>query len=414
MALTDVFVKQVKTPGKYADGGGMFLLITPTLRKYWRLKYRYGGKEKLLALGVYPEVALAQARKAREAARKLLKNGTDPNVAKREEKRTLAAASANTFEAVAREYHELRADEWSEGHAKKWLWHLEKNAFPEFGRMPVAAITAPIVLDMLRKVEKSGRIYTAHKLLQIVGEVLRYGMRTGRREDDPTTALRGGVTLKTYVAKHMPAITDPGRLGDLMRAIYAYGGQPTTVAALKLSALLFQRPANIRMLQWDWVDLDGAMITVPSMDMKRRKHEKATGRPHLIPLAPQAVEILRELHPLTGRGQYVFHGLKDHSKPMSENTINHALGKRMGFTGEIVGHGFRAVAETLIQEKMPGIPKAVIERQLAHKTRDPLGEAYDRAQFMEQRKAMMREWAGFLDRLRIGAEVLQFPAAKQA
>ena len=408
---TDVEARNSRQ-GKHSAGLGMYLHVTAAGR-YWRMKYRFAGKEKLLALGVYPAVSLAAARKARDKARDLLDKGIDPSAARREEKRALAAAQANSFEAVALEYHRQRADDWSAGHAKKWLWHLEKNAFPEFGRMPVAAITAPVVLDMLRKVERSGRIYTAHKLLQIVGEVIRYAMRTGRRDDDPTTALRGGA-LKTYRAKHMPAITEPGRLGDLMRAIYAYGGQPATVAALKLSALLFQRPGNIRLMQWDWVDLDGAMITVPSMDMKRRVHEKVNGRPHLIPLAPQAVEILRGLHPLTGQGQYVFQGLTDHDKPLSENTVNKAM-RSMGFDkAEVTGHGFRSTARTLIAERLPGIPIDVIERQLAHKTRDPLGESYDRAQYLEQRKAMMREWASYLDRLRIGADVLQFPAAKQA
>ena len=411
MALTDVQAKQAREPGKYSDSGGMYLHVMAA-GKYWRMKYRFAGKEKLLALGVYPAVSLAAARKARDKARELLNEGIDPSAARRDEKMALLVAAANSFEAVAREFHGQKSSEWSGEHARRWIQHAEKDLFPYIGRKPISQIGSPMLLNTLRRVESRGVEDTAHRLRQMAGAVFRYGIQTGRCETDPTEALRDA--LKPVITKNMPAILEPNKLGRFLRAAWCYGGQPTTSAALKLAPMLFQRPINIRAMEWAWINFDEAMMTIPAMDMKRRIRDKINGRPHLVPLAPQAVAVLRELQPLTGHGRYVFPSIRGNGRPMSSNTINVAM-RSMGFDKtEVTGHGFRSTAETLILEKMPSIPKAVIERQLAHKTKDPLGESYDRAQYLEQRKAMMREWADYLDRLRIGADVLQFPAAKQA
>jgi integrase len=320
-------------------------------------------------------------------------------------------ASANTFEAVALEFHAKMTEQWSPIHAKRWLAGLHKDVFPYVGRMPVAAITPPVMLDTLRRVERRGAIETLDKLRQSAGQVFRYGVQTGRCERDPVADLRGA--FKQATVKHMPAILEPSKVGELMRAIWAYQGQPCTKAALQLSTLLFQRPGNIRAMEWAWVDLDGAMLTIPAHAMKRRIAGKINGRPHLVPLAPQAVAILRELQPLTGAGRYVFPSLLTSERPMSENTMNTAL-QRMGYDrAVIVPHGFRSMARTLVVERL-GVAADVAEAQLAHGKSGPLGEAYDRAQYMEQRKAMMREWADYLDKLRMGGEVIPFPVKQAA
>ncbi|MDB5741765.1 MAG: integrase [Polaromonas sp.] len=261
----------------------------------------------------------------------------------------------------------------------------------------------------MRRVEKRGAIETAHTLRQTAGQVFLYGVQTGRCERSPALDLHGA--LKPVNVTHMAAILEPFKVGELMRAIAGYSGQPMTKAALALSALLFQRPGNIRQMEWAWVNVDDALLTIPSQDMKRRKHQKVNGRPHLVPLAPQALAYLAELRPLTGHGRYVFPSLRTGERPMSDITINAAL-RRMGFSqDEMSAHGFRATARTLMIERMPGISADVIEAQLAHGESGPLGMAYDRAEFMEQRRVMMLEWACYLDKLRSGAEVIQFKAA---
>lgn len=408
MALTDTFVRQVKHTGKAAgdkhtDGGGMYLLVKAAGR-YWRMDYRHGGKRKTLALGTYPEVSLAKARQKRDKARELLAEGIDPSAAKQAAKAAESVAAANTFEALAREFHGLQRDGWSPRYAARWIERMEKDLFPHLGRLPVSTISAPILLDVLRKVEKRGAQETAHTLRQTAGQVFRYGIQTGRCERNPVGDLHGA--LKPLVVKHMAAVLEPGKAGELLRAIAGYTGQPMTKAALQLSGLLFQRPGNIRQMEWAWIDLDAGMLTIPSEAMKRRKQQKINGRPHFVPLAPQAVAILRELHPLTGHGRYVFPSLRTGERPMSDNTVNAAL-RRMGFTGdEMTAHGFRAMARTLMIERLPGIAADVIEAQLAHGKSGPLGAAYDRAEYMDQRRKMMKEWADYLDRLRRGAAVI--------
>ena len=413
MALTDTFTKNTKHSGaaagdKHTDGGGMYLLVNKG-GKYWRMNYRFADKRKTLALGVYPAVSLAKARQRRDKARELLADGKDPSTAKREEKQTAATAAANTFELVAREFHKNKGDSWSPGYAEKWLRGMVKDMFPYLGTLPIATITAPALLTVVRKAEARGAHETAHTLRQTAGQVFRYGIQTGRCERDPSTDLHGA--LKPAVVKHMAAILEPAKVGELMRAIHSYAGQPTTRTALVLSALLFQRPGNIRQMEWAWIDLDNAMLTIPSEDMKRRIHQKINGRPHLVPLAPQALAALEDLRPLTGHGRYVFPSLLTGERPMSDNTVNVAL-RRMGITKEeMTAHGFRATARTLLIERIPGISDDVIEAQLAHGKSGPLGGAYDRAEFMEQRRKMMTVWADYLDKLRMGADVIQFKKA---
>ena len=413
MALTDTFVRTVKHTGKSAgdkhtDGGGMYLLVKAA-GKYWRMDYAHAGKRKTLALGVYPDVSLAKARQRRDKAREQLADGIDPGEAKRAEKLATKFAAADTFEAVAREFHANAASGWSPRYAARWIERMEKDLFPYIGKMTLPSITAPYLLDALRKVEKRGANETAHTLRQTAGQVFRYGVQTGRCERSPVPDLHGA--LKPIVVKHMAAVLEPAKAGELLRAIDGYTGQPMTKAALALSALLFQRPGNIRQMEWAWIDSEKAMLTIPAQAMKRRLHQKINGRPHFVPLAPQAISILEELRPLTGHGRFVFPSLRTGERPMSDNTVNAAL-RRMGFASEeMSAHGFRAMARTLMIERIHGITADVIEAQLAHGKSGPLGAAYDRADYMDQRRRMMTVWADYLDKLRVGADVIPLRTA---
>ena len=398
-----------KSRKRLSDSGGLYLEVSPNGSKRWFVKYRFAGKERRLALGSYPDVSIKAARAGREAARKTRADGTDPVQQRKADALTKAASNAITFEAVAREYHASKTGALSPQYSARWIERMEKDLFPWIGSMPLTAITAPLLLQTLRRVEARGAMETAHTLRQTAGQVFRYGVATGRCERNPSPDLHGA--LKPLMVKHMSAILEPVKVGELMRSIAGYEGQPTTRAALALSALLFQRPGNIRTMAWAHVDLDGAMWTIPAADMKRTVHGKTNGRPHLVPLAPQAVAILRELHPLTGHGRLVFPGLHNHDRPMSENTVNLAL-RRMGYSGdEMMAHGFRSLARTLMIERLTGIDADVIEAQLAHGKSGPLGMAYDRADFMDQRRVMMAAWADYLDRLRDGAHVISIRAA---
>lgn len=413
MPLNDTFIKNSTkwsgTPAgdKHGDGFGLYLHVKAT-GKYWRMNYRITGKQKTLALGVYPAVSLAQARKLRTAARELLAQGIDPSAAKQEEREAKKLEAVNTFELVAREFHQVKADGWSEGHAIKWLRMNELYLFPELGKLPIDTIKPPALLKALRKVEAKGILSTAQDLQQMAGQVFRYGVQTGRCERDIAADLKGA--LKPHVARHFSAVLDPVKAGELLRAIDGYSGSTVTRAALKLAALVFQRPGNVRAMEWAWVDLEQAMVTVPAESMKRTKADKINGKPHLIPLATQAVELLRELQPLTGRSRYVFPGARSLARPMSNNTMNAAL-KRLDFgTDDHVSHGFRAMARTMIAERLHGIPDALVEAQLGHGKSGPLGAAYDRAEYLEQRRLMMQTWSDYLDKLRQGAEVIPLRA----
>ena len=413
MALTDTFIKNLKWAGapageKHTDGQGLYLLVKAT-GKYWRMNYRFAGKQKTLAIGVYPAVTLAKARQRRDKARELLADGIDPSKAKQVEKQAQVFAAANTFELVAREFLVAKTEAWTPMYAAKWLRAMTKDLFPYIGSLPLASITAPMLLDALRKCEKRGAIESAHTLRQTAGQVFRYGIQTGRCVSSPAADLQGA--LKPVNTKHMAAILEPVKVGELMRSIASYTGQPMTRVALVLSALLFQRPGNTRKMEWAWVNFDNAMLTIPSQDMKRRKHQKINGRPHFVPLAPQALTALKEMRPLSGHGRYVFPSLLTGERPMSDNTVNSAL-RRMGYTNsEMTAHGFRATARTLMVERLPGVSADVIEAQLAHGKSGPLGSAYDRAEFMEQRRKMMVEWADYLDKLRVGVEVIPLRGA---
>ncbi|MEY5099193.1 MAG: hypothetical protein RJA36_1912 [Pseudomonadota bacterium] len=412
MALNDTFIKNsTKWSGKpagdkHSDGGGLYLHVKESGR-YWRMNYRLSGKQKTLALGVYPAVTLAQARKGRDAAKELIAQGIDPSAAKQDAQHAEKVAAASTYEAVAREFHQIKAggrDGWSEGHAKKWLRLNELYLFPAIGRTPIAEIRPKALIAALRKVEARGILATAHSLREMAGQVFRYAVQTERIEQNPVPDLKG--VLTPHVEKHHPAILDPVKAGELLRAIDAYTGQPATVAALKLSALFFQRPGNIRKMEWAWIDFERAMLTIPPADMKNTKAQKINGKPHLIPLARQAVEILRAIQPLTCASRYVFAGARSLTRPMSDNTINAAL-RRMDFSSdEHVAHGFRAMARTMLAERLHGIPDALVEAQLGHGKSGPLGAAYDRAEYMDQRREVMQTWADYLDKLRTGADVI--------
>lgn len=405
MPLNDTFIKNsTKYTGKpsgekYSDGGGLYLHVTVS-GKYWRMNYRMVGKQKTLSLGVYPAVSLANARKGRDTAKEMLAQGIDPSTVKQEAKQALKMATVNTFEAVAKEFHGIKSPSWSEAHAAKWMRMNELYLFPVIGRTEIQNLKAKHVLDALRKVEAKGILSTAQDLQQMAGQVFRFAVQTSRIDHNPVTDLKGA--LKPHFAKHYAAIVDPIEAGGLMRAIDGYTGQPTTVAALKLSALFFQRPGNIRAMEWAWVDFNQGLLTIPKANMKRTVAQKVNGKPHLIPLAKQAIEILEAIRPITGRGRYVFPGARSLARPMSENTVNSAL-KRLDYSSdEHVAHGFRAMARTMLAERLKDIDPDVVEAQLGHGKSGPLGSAYDRAEYMEQRRAIMQTWADYLDRLRLG------------
>jgi integrase len=406
--LTNIFIKNAKHSGrptgdKHSDGGGLYLHVTAA-GKYWRMAYRIHGKQKTLAIGVYPITTLAEAREIRNAAKKQLAQKIDPSIAKQEARHAAKVASTNTYELVAREFHETASKGWSASHAQKWLRMSELHLFTAFKKKPLDLITAKDVMTALKKAEAKGILSTAHSLRQMAGQVFRYAVQTSRITINPATEMKG--SLAAHVAKNFAALVKPEKVSELLRAIDGYSGTPTTKAALQLSTLVFQRPGNIRAMEWAWIDLDNALLTIPAANMKRVIAGKVNGKPHYVPLAEQAIAILQGLQPLTGSGRYVFPGARSSQRPMSENTINAAL-KRMDFTSDDhVAHGFRAMARTMLVERMKGIDKDVIEAQLAHNKSDPLGNAYDRAEYMEQRHAMMQIWADYLDRLRIGAEVI--------
>ena len=402
MALTDTFVKNVKHTGaasgdKYTDGRAMYLLVN-AVGKYWRMNYRFADKRKTLALGVYPDVGLAKARARRDKAREQLADGIDPATSKREEKQAQADAAANTFEAVARVWLTKTASKRAEVTQSRITTLLEKDVFPFIGSMPISTIKPRDVLDKaVRKIEARGSIDTAHRAKQICGQIFRYAVAVGLAERDVTTDLRGA--LAAIPESHFAAITEPKQAGELMRSIFDYTGHPCTVAALKLTPLVFVRPGELRTAEWAEIDMDAAEWRIPASKMKMKVV-------HLVPLSTQAVALLRSVQPITGHGRYVFPSLRTGERPMSENTINAAL-RGMGYSKEIhTAHGFRALARTIMDEVM-GERVDLIEHQLAHAVKDPNGRAYNRTAHLPARRVMMQNWANYLDKLRIGAEVIQ-------
>lgn len=400
--LTDVAIRKAKPaakPLKLSDGRGMYFLLKPDGGRYWRMDYRYEGKRKTLALGVYPEVSLFDARLRREDARQLLANGVDPGAVRRDAKQAkaeAARASDQTFEAIGRDW--MARQDVAEVTANKTRWILESFLFPKLGRRPIAEITPRELLDVLRKIEATGKLETAKRAKVKAGQVFRYAVLEGKVESDPTASLKGA--LKPPKGKHHAAVTDPSRIGQLLRAIDGYGGQFTTLRALQLAPLVFVRPGELRQAVWSEFDLDGAIWRIPAERMKMKAA-------HVVPLSTQAVDILRALWPLTGHGYYVFPGIRTDRRPMSENTINAAL-RGLGYSGEeMTGHGFRSMAATRLNEM--GWNSDAIERQLAHSELNKVKAAYTHAaQYLEERTRMMQAWADYLDALRHGATVMSF------
>jgi integrase len=406
MALTDTFVRQVKHSGapagdKYTDGQALYLHVKAA-GKYWRMSYRFDGKQKTLALGVYPAVPLATARRQRDTARALLAAGTDPSQAKRDERRARAQAATNTFEGVARAWLEKSFATKTQSTQEKHVAWLEKNVFPTIGKTPIANLGARDVLMAIRPIEERGAIESAHKIKQLCSQIFRYAVASGLAERDVTADLRGA--LAAIPRTHYAAITEPQQVGVLLHAINGYSGHPCTSAALKLAPMVFVRPGELRAAEWVEIDLDGGEWRIPGRKMKM-------GQDHLVPLASQAVAVLRALHPLTGHGKYVFPSTRTGQRCMSENTVNAAL-RGLGYTNDMMtGHGFRAMARTILDEILGERPD-LIEHQLAHAVRDPLGRAYNRTTHLPARREMMQRWADYLDKLRIGAEVAPFRASK--
>lgn len=404
---------------KISDGAGLVLDVRPTGAGWWRLRYWLDGKERMLSLGTYPDTTLAQARAKRDEARRQVASGTDPSSVRKAGKAAQAEAvkaqalqeaglpPAGSFEAVAREWlSTVHAVKVSAGHHDRTRIRLEQDAFPWIGRRPLGEIDAPELLAVLRRIEGRGAVETAHRVKDACGQVFRYGIATGACARNPAADLRDA--LRPVQARHHAALTEPAEVAKLLRAAADYSGQPVTRAALLLSPLLLLRPGELRHMEWAWIDLEAAMLTVPGAVMKRTKADKADGPPHLVPLARQAVALLQGLQPLTGAGRYVFPALTTGQRCMSENTVRSAL-RRLGYgNDEMTAHGFRAMARTMLAERLNVAPE-VIEAQLAHAVADALGRAYNRTQYVEQRVQMMQTWADYLDRLRQGAEVVPLP-----
>jgi len=399
MPLTDMEVRSAKPHArlvKLSDGGGLQLWITPDGAKRWRLAYRFAGSQKVLAIGVYPATGLREAREAREDAKRLLADGRDPSLIKRLAKAANAAASANTFDAIAAELlDKKRRESKAERTLGKleWLLNLARSAI---GARPIGEITAPEILSILRAVESRDRHETARRLRATIGEVFRYAVATGRADADPASALKGALTAPTV--KHRAAIIEPKAFGGLLRAIETYEGAPETRAALELLALAFVRPGELRAAEWVEFELNAGVWSIPGEKMKMK-------RPHRVPLAPRAVAILRELQTVTGHGKFLFPSVRSLVRCMSENTINAAL-RRLGFEkDEMTGHGFRSAASSMLNES--GLWNAdAIERQLAHVDNDSVRRAYARADFWDERVRMMAWWADRCDELRAGGIVI--------
>jgi len=399
MALTDVAIRKAKPvdkPSRMFDGGGLYLEIAPSGGKLWRLKYRYGGKEKRLAIGTYPEISLLDARNRREAARKLLANGSDPADAKKAQKAARLDREANSFEVVAREWFVKFSPTWTDSHGDRIIRRLERDVFPWIGGRAIAEVKAPELLECLRRIEKRGALETAHRALQNCGQVFRYGVATGRTERDISSDLRGA--LPSVKPSHHAALTEPKEIGELLRAIDGYAGSLVTKCAMQLAPLVFLRPGELRNAEWVEIDLDKGEWNIPAEKMKMRQQ-------HLVPLASQSVTILREVKALTGQGRYVFPSARTGERPMSNNAVLAAL-RRMGYDKEeMSGHGFRAMARTILDEVL-GVRPDYIEHQLAHAVRDPNGRAYNRTAHVVERRKMMQQWADYLEKLKAGAEVI--------
>lgn len=399
--LTDKQCKNAACPvdkkrARLTDAGGLYLEVSPAGSKRWFWKLYTDGKESRLALGSYPTVSLAEARRARDAARLQKADGKNPIQVRKLQRLKGAISPDETFQVAALEWYEKQAPQWSDGHASRALRQFERDLFPWIGARALGAIEPVELLAALRKIEQRGAIETADRALMLCRQVWRYGLATGRVERDVTVGLKDA--LQPYRGTHFAAITDPEKLGVLLRAIKAYRGGVIVKAALQLAPILFQRPGELRAAAWSEVDLDSALWTIPAARMKRGKEGKEYGDPHFVPLPRQAVEVFRELHRYTGHGTLVFPGERDHERPISENSVRTAL-ISLGYTSELqTWHGFRATARTMLAERLDCDP-LVIEAQLAHAVKDANGRAYNRTQYMEKRRQMMQRWGDYLDGL---------------
>lgn len=400
MPLSDPAIKKAKfegKPKKLTDEKGLFLLVNAA-GKYWRLAYRFGGKQKTLALGVYPDVGLASARDKRDEARKLIAGDVDPGELKKAVKTQRTESATNSFEAIARQWYAKAYADRAESTREKVLTRLDQDVFPQLGKKPVAAITAADVLAVIKRIEQRGALDIARRCFNYIGRVLRYADSMGLVARDVSSSIDLGLILPDKATRHHAALTDPVGVGGLMRAIDGFTGAFTTRCALKLSALTFVRPGELRHAEWTEFDLDGATWSIPASRMKMKVA-------HIVPLSAQALEILTELKAVTGHKSHAFPSERGDSRPMSENTINAAL-RRLGYSNdEMTAHGFRAMARTLLDEVL-GFRPDFIEHQLAHAVRDPNGRAYNRTAHLPERRKMMQQWADYLDKLKAGAEVI--------
>lgn len=397
MPLSDTSIRNAKSPEKpikLADGGGLYLLLKPNGAKWWRLDYRFSGKRKTLSMGVYPEVGLKAARDKRDEAKRLLADGIDPGEERKIQKAARTERAENSFEVVAREWFAKFSPNWADSHAVKIIRRLERDVFPWLGARPIAEIKAAELLRAIKKTESRGVLETAHRALQNCSQIFRYAVAHGLCERDPSTDLRGA--LPPVKGRHFAAIIDPAGVAKLLRSFDDFKGSYVVLCALKLAPLFFVRPGELRKAEWEQIDLDSGQWSYTATK---------TDTAHLVPLASQAVAILRDLFALTGHGRYVFAG-RDPQRPMSENTVNAAL-RRLGYDTQkdITGHGFRAMARTILHEELHFDP-VVIEHQLAHSVPDALGTAYNRTKFIKERKVMMQTWADYLDKLKAGAAVI--------
>jgi integrase len=393
--------KPLESTYKIFDGGGLFLLITPSGGKLWHFKYRFDKKEKKLAFGTYPEISLADARQRRDEARKQLAQGIDPG-AVRKAKKQAETEETETFEVIAREWHTKFTPTWTPGHAVQLLSAMTRDLFPWIGARPIKELKAPELLACLRRIESRGTLETTHRVRGLLGQIFRYALATGRAERDPAHDLIGAIPQAKE--QHFAAITDPKEVGPLLRAIDGYTGSFVVKCALKLSPLLFVRPGELRHAEWAEIDLNEAVWLIPGHKMKMKQD-------HVVPLCHQALEIFEELKALTGDGRYVFPSERSNARPMSNNALLAAL-RRMGYEKEaMTPHGFRAMARTILDEVLQMRPD-IIEHQLAHAVKDPLGRAYNRTAHLAERQKMMQTWADYLGGIKAGAVVVPFKAVR--
>ncbi|SFR94399.1 Integrase [Dyella sp. OK004] len=398
---------------RLAAGKGLYLQVMPNGAKYWRLKYRHLKKQpKMISLGVFPQVGLAEARAERDRLRQLINTGIDPSTQRRADRLARELATENSLEAIARAWFTEKRSSWVESYARGVISRLENNVFPWLGALPITEVIAPQILTTMQRIHERGATETAHRTRNYLSEVFRFAIRNGFAERDPAADVVGAIPAAETV--HFPTLTEPSDIGGLLRAIDGYRGTHITRYALKLSPLVFTRPGELRYAEWREIDLAHGVWTVPGMRLKMRKAKKAKAEPHVVPLSKQATQLLKELHELTGAGRYLFPGERSSDRPMSENTVNAAL-HALGYKGQIVAHGFRHMASTALNEA--GWDKDAIERQLAHKDRNRIRGIYNKAQYITERRQMMQAWSDYLDRLRLGdgsAEMRRMRESKKA